>query len=328
MSQNVLQLFFRYKLNSFALQVLEEKKLPKNFILKLNSYQDTVFHSKAALDSFLNEKIGLQDDGIYKNQIIKAARVFQTSRIIRYLTFLWENNFPPSEIKIPLFSYIGLNSFPLSSKLYLRYWWFHFLNYFKKRKAIHEETNDNLTGHLHNLKQVLSFQKGHRNRTERLINALRNIQGYDFSKSKILCIGPRNEAELFLLNYYGFRLRNIESIDLFTYSPLIKLMDMNNMSFPDNYFDIYYSSFVIRYSPDIHRTISESIRVTRSGGLIVFGFTFGFVSSSIPKGSELLGGIKELLSMYSENVDYVFWQEEYQVSENDRRGSIIFKLKK
>ena len=40
------------------------------------------------------------------------------------------------------------------------------------------------------------------------------------------CIGPRNEAEIFMLWSYGFKLENIVGLDLISYSPLIDLGDM------------------------------------------------------------------------------------------------------
>ena len=39
----------------------------------------------------------------------------------------------------------------------------------------------------------------------------------------ILVVGPRTEGELFLFYAYGFDLKNIEAIDLISYSPLISL---------------------------------------------------------------------------------------------------------
>src|SRR5439155_23120353 len=79
-----------------------------------------------------------------------------------------------------------------------------------------------------------------RRRTERLMNVLRTIEGLPIKRSRILCIGPRNEAEILLLSLYGFPIDNIVSIDLFSYSDLIQVMDMHDLKFPADSFDIVY----------------------------------------------------------------------------------------
>src|SRR5262245_17774620 len=73
----------------------------------------------------------------------------------------------------------------------------------------------------HNKKNMWGIN---RDRTERVINILRTIRVVNSRESKILCIGPRNEAEILLMSRYGFPIANIVSIDLFTYTPLIKVM--------------------------------------------------------------------------------------------------------
>ena len=105
-------------------------------------------------------------------------------------------------------------------------------------------------GNQHVTDSVLPYNKGHswgiqRERTERLMNVLRSIPALDTKNCTVLCIGPRNEAEILLLTTYGFRLKNIKSIDLFSYSPTIDVMDMHGMQFVDNQFDIVYSAYTL-----------------------------------------------------------------------------------
>jgi SAM-dependent methyltransferase len=189
-----------------------------------------------------------------------------------------------------------------------------------------EIKNSNSAGYQHNFKQVLSFTSGHRNRTERVMSVLKCIEKYDYTNSKMLVIGSRNEAELMLLDAYGFC--NINAIDLFSYSPRIKAMDMNDIKYEDNFFDIYYSSYVIKYSPDVSKTISEAIRVVKNGGLIVFAFSYGLESNVIPSGAELSGGIKDLILLFKDHIEHIYWNEEYQISGSDMRAALIFRLNK
>ena len=72
------------------------------------------------------------------------------------------------------------------------------------------------------------------------------------------------------LNYSHLRVQdilisNISDIDLFSYSPLVKLMDIHNLNFEDNYFDIVYAAWVIAYSDNKSKAISEMERVKKKG---------------------------------------------------------------
>jgi ubiquinone/menaquinone biosynthesis C-methylase UbiE len=105
-------------------------------------------------------------------------------------------------------------------------------------------------------------------------------------------------------------------------------MDMNNFVYTNNMFDVYFSSAVIKYSPDIHRTVTEAIRVTRNGGIVAFGFMYGMDSDIIPEGSHLEGGVSDLLTLFKEHVDHVYWHDEYVVAKDDIRAAVIFRLRK
>jgi SAM-dependent methyltransferase len=144
-----------------------------------------------------------------------------------------------------------------------------------------------------------------RARTERLMSIIGAIQGFDRSRSTILVVGPRNEAELLLLRAHGFSSRNIEAIDLFTYCPTIKLMDMHQLDYADNTFDSVYSSFVITYSDDIPKAVAEMIRVAKDGAIVLFGFQH-LVATAINKlgVNRLQGGTSELLGLFGNSVGH------------------------
>ena len=96
----------------------------------------------------------------------------------------------------------------------------------------------------YNRSQMWEF---YRIRTEKFMVVLRCIDAVP-RDPRILIIGPRNEAELLLLSLYGFPLRRMVAVDLFSYSPLIRCMDMHQFDFPDDSFDIVYSAWTLKCS--------------------------------------------------------------------------------
>jgi SAM-dependent methyltransferase len=84
----------------------------------------------------------------------------------------------------------------------------------------------------------------------------------------LLCIGPRTEAEIFLLWANGFALEKITAIDLISYSPLINLGDMHNIPYNDDSFDCIVCSCTLVYSSDIELAVKEIKRVVKPGGVI------------------------------------------------------------
>jgi SAM-dependent methyltransferase len=318
---NIIKKLSSYSIDHYSKDNLLDAGVPEAVISKLKAINGKKFESKGAFELALNEILS-NDDKIYINKILKEGKVLSSNRANMYCSSVYNTYFPKSNIRLPFFTNLNLSRvvFPLEFRIRA---WYYLL--FSKAQEI---KNDNLEGFDHNRKQLLGFLEGHRNRTERLINVLRTIQGYSLKNAKVLCVGPRNEAEVLLLRKYGFRNKNVHAIDLFSYSPAISVMDMNSLDFPDNYFDVYYSSAVIKYSPDILQTVRESLRVTKSGGLMAFGFTFGMVSDLVPDGSALYGGLKDLFKLYENNIEWIYWQEEFFYSEGDTRATAIFKIKK
>lgn len=89
---------------------------------------------------------------------------------------------------------------------------------------------------------------------------------------KLLCIGPRTEAEPLLLWSYGFKLENITCIDLISYSPLIDLGDMHEMPYSDNSFDVVFCSCTLVYSKNIPKAIAEFKRVAKKQAIFALMF--------------------------------------------------------
>ena len=73
----------------------------------------------------------------------------------------------------------------------------------------------------------------------------------------------------------GFKWKNIEAIDLHSYSNLVKLGDMHQLEFADN-FDFIISGWTLRYSNNVNKALSEILRIIKPGGLI-FLLVFTYV---------------------------------------------------
>lgn len=110
-------------------------------------------------------------------------------------------------------------------------------------------------------------------RSTMLISPLKSIDFVNFKKSKVLSVGPRVEGEIFNLVGHGFKLKNIESIDLQSYSKLIKLGDMLDIPYDDNLFDVVICGWVLSYTNKIQESVNELIRVTKNKGLICIGIS-------------------------------------------------------
>jgi hypothetical protein len=181
----------------------------------------------------------------------------------------------------------------------------------------------------HNRAKLWTF---YRVRTERLMSIVRCVS--DLPKdAKVLCIGPRNEAELLLLNLYGFKLENITGVDLFSYSPKIRCMDMHNLEFPDNTFDVVYVAWALTYSGDIKRACSEITRVAKPGGVIAAAIAHSASTHVVdpecaPVGSTVDGGVSELVGYFKPHVDWVYWQEQADRGMGAWEATTIFRVKK
>jgi SAM-dependent methyltransferase len=92
------------------------------------------------------------------------------------------------------------------------------------------------------------------------------------AKLRVLSIGPRTEIELFALLAAGFRLENIELIDLFSYSPYFKLGDMHDLPYGDDSFDVIILGFVLAYSTRPEIAVKEVVRVAKDRAIISIGY--------------------------------------------------------
>lgn len=95
--------------------------------------------------------------------------------------------------------------------------------------------------------------------------------GFNLSETKVLIVGPRTEAEIFLYISRGFNPENVLGLDLISYSDFIVSGDMHDMPFEDNSFDVVVFSWVLGYSTNQKKAVSEAIRVLKNHGFLCIG---------------------------------------------------------
>ncbi|MDO8499659.1 MAG: methyltransferase domain-containing protein [bacterium] len=191
-----------------------------------------------------------------------------------------------------------------------------------------DKNNINANAIYHNLWENLNVFSFGRGRIESLLWPLKCIPSLKLD-GKTLCIGPRSEGELLLLGAHGFKFANITGIDLFSYSPKIRVMDIQDMKFPDNTFDTIFCGWVLKYCYDINKAVAEIIRVAKDGALITCGFTYVKEEEEAPIFGDvyLRGGVTELLNYFGSAVGPVYFRFEDLV---DGKGKmrVVFRIKK
>ncbi len=231
-------------------------------------------------------------------------------------------------------------------------------NFFRKFKTFYSVENKNIpnittyetgkTGLSHNLvyrnlpkkfnlkqikKKLLQFGG---KKVELLIHPLKAIDFVDFSKFKVLSIGPRVESELMTIRSMGFKWKNIKAIDLHSYSNLIELGDMHDMKYEDNSFDVVISGWTLRYSTNVNLAMSEMLRVVKSGGLILIGFSYDSTNEETLElktnktKENTIYTTNQIKEFYKNNIRNIYFEfDAYKDNPNvNRKSVIIIRIKK
>jgi len=114
-------------------------------------------------------------------------------------------------------------------------------------------------------KTITKIDKDPGFRYKRLIKELLKVCAG--TKIEVLCVGCRNHYELDAFERAGFE--KVVGIDLVSVDSRITVMDMHDMKFADNSFDVIYSADSLEHAFDIERVAREFCRVVRNNGYLV-----------------------------------------------------------
>ena len=182
-----------------------------------------------------------------------------------------------------------------------------------------------------NLKKT--YQKFNGSRAIPIYWPLKAIDFIDYRKSKVLSVGPRNEAELFVIGSLGFLWNNISAIDLISYSKLIELGDIHKSKYEDNSFDIIGCGWVLPYSNNYETVIKELIRITKNGGLISIGWSYDPNEEDISIHDDkkiILNSTKQILDGFKDSIMSVILNIDAQAIDTQvkRHSILVIRIKK
>jgi SAM-dependent methyltransferase len=141
--------------------------------------------------------------------------------------------------------------------------------------------------------------------------------------SRVLCVGCRNTVELNEFRARGFA--DVVGIDLYSQHPDILVMDMHDMTFADESFDVIFASHSLEHSYDLERVVDEIVRVARHGAL---------VAVEVPVRGQrgdadllVFGNVAELRDAFGRHVGEVLTAEERPSrSETNDQGTDVARL--
>lgn len=171
-----------------------------------------------------------------------------------------------------------------------------------------------------------------------LLRLLSVVESITPKNDSILFIGPRAESELWLARSYGFKKQNVRGLDLISYSRQVDLGDMHAMPYENDRWDVLVLGWVIAYSESPQQACDEIVRVASDGAVVAIGVQYHPLSPEeigkslgyIPGAKQRLGSVQEVLNLFGEHVDQVYFQHDIPTHRRDQAGSIIavFSIKK
>lgn len=215
----------------------------------------------------------------------------------------------------------------------IRYMWFVFcLRKFKTIEGNKDAVASNTVSH--NLKSMRDLSS---RRSFLLARPLSAIEVLD-ENSRILCIGPRTEAELLILVSLGYKKDNIRGFDLISYSNWVDIGDMHELPYKENEWDCALLGWVLAYSLKPEVAAKEVVRVCKPGAIIAVGVEYNPLSNEEitskigykPGNSKRIESVQEILDFFGDAVDHVYFHHDIVETRKSELGSIIaiFSIKK
>ena len=128
----------------------------------------------------------------------------------------------------------------------------------------------------------------------------------DLSHCEVLCVGCRNRAEVEYFRDKGAS--SVVGIDLHSESTDILVMDMHQMIFPDEHFDVVYCSHSLEHAYDVGKVVSEIVRVARSGAAVAIEVPVKYET----RGADLVdfGSVQNLQAAFAPHIAEVLLSAE------------------
>ena len=184
-----------------------------------------------------------------------------------------------------------------------------------------------LTNYSYNISEFLGL------RSNRLILPIIQLPHINIKESKILCIGPRTEGEIYNLFTHGFSLKNIKSVDLISYSKKIELCDAHNLFYKNNIFDIILCSYTLTYSTNRKKIIEEIIRCSKKDSIVAIAISSHKKNYRIniddgDKNIKTSFDLHYLFKKYIKNVYFQNFTTDFSKKQKKHDYFLIFQVKK
>jgi SAM-dependent methyltransferase len=149
------------------------------------------------------------------------------------------------------------------------------------------------------------------------------------SGGPVLCVGCRNALELDRFRERGFN--DVLGIDVFSQREDILVMDMHQMTFADDSFDVVYASHSLEHSYDVARVAREIGRVARDGAVVGVEVPVRTQRSSADR--VVFSGLDEVRSVFARRIgEEVLAEEQPPHTPTNEQGTdvarLVFRLRK
>lgn len=145
----------------------------------------------------------------------------------------------------------------------------------------------------------------------------------------VLCVGCRNTLELDRFRERGFD--EVVGIDLFSQRDDIIVMDMHDLSFADDSFDVVYASHSLEHSYDVERVVREIARVARDAAVV--GVEVPVRAQASTADRVVFSGLDELRAPFSPHIgSELLAEEQAPHTPTNEQGTeiarLVFRLRK
>jgi SAM-dependent methyltransferase len=161
------------------------------------------------------------------------------------------------------------------------------------------------------------------------VTLINNVAAAQPSGGAVLCVGCRNTLELDRFRERGFD--EVVGIDVFSRREDILVMDMHQMSFSDDSFDVVYASHSLEHSYDVGRVAREIARVARDGAVV--GVEVPVRTQRSAADRVVFSGLDELRGVFGSRIgDEVLAEEQPPNTPTNEQGTdvarLVFRLRK